>query len=124
MNNEQQKLAKAWYEGAQWAAVELGAIKHERQRWATDSDNPYVIAPPDDVSPRGLLRALEPYGSGYPWVAQVLQGDVVLWEDDSTNWKTLRRELDETLAAYRHLHWLGYRGFKSWNQVVDEAGEL
>jgi hypothetical protein len=124
MNNEQQKLAKAWYEGAQWAAVELGAIKHEKAQWATDSDNPYLTPAPDNVGPRGCLRAQGPYGKGYYWVAQVLQGDVVLWEDNSTNWKTLRRELDETLAAYQHLHWLGYTGFKSWDQVVDEADEL
>ena len=34
--------AAAWDEGAQWAAVELGAIDNERQAWITPSDNPYL----------------------------------------------------------------------------------
>lgn len=33
--------AERWDEGAQWAAVELGAIDNERQAWITPTDNPY-----------------------------------------------------------------------------------
>lgn len=33
--------AEKWDEGAQWAAVELGAIDNEQQAWVTPSDNPY-----------------------------------------------------------------------------------
>lgn len=33
--------AEKWDEGAQWAAVELGAIDNERQAWITPTDNPY-----------------------------------------------------------------------------------
>lgn len=33
--------AEKWHAGAQWAAVELGAIDDERQAWITPSDNPY-----------------------------------------------------------------------------------
>lgn len=33
--------AQAWDEGALWAAVECGAIAHERQPWLAPGDNPY-----------------------------------------------------------------------------------
>lgn len=33
--------AKAWDEGAQFAAVECNAIDDETQGWVTPSDNPY-----------------------------------------------------------------------------------
>ena len=33
--------AKAWDEGAQFAAVECNAIDDEKQAWVTPSDNPY-----------------------------------------------------------------------------------
>lgn len=40
---EQEKLAKAWDEGAQFAAVECSAIDDERQPWVAPGDNPYRV---------------------------------------------------------------------------------
>ena len=34
--------AKAWTEGAQWAAVECGVIPSEQAAWVTPGDNPYI----------------------------------------------------------------------------------
>lgn len=34
-------LAQAWDEGAKWAAIELDAIRDERNMWLAPGDNPY-----------------------------------------------------------------------------------
>ena len=36
-----QDMARAWREGALWAAVECGAIPDENTPWLVPSDNPY-----------------------------------------------------------------------------------
>lgn len=35
-------MARAWDEGARWAAVECGAIDDERQAWIAPGENPYT----------------------------------------------------------------------------------
>lgn len=42
---EREVAAKAWDEGAQWAAVECGAIDRVENAWIAEGDNPYRGAP-------------------------------------------------------------------------------
>lgn len=42
--------ADAWDEGAQWAAVELGAIKRVENQWVAPTDNPYRSEKRDTLS--------------------------------------------------------------------------
>lgn len=41
--HDRQVAARAWDEGAHWAAVECGAIEHEGEPWLAPGDNPYSI---------------------------------------------------------------------------------
>lgn len=52
MNNE--ALARAWDEGAKWAAVECGAIESESVAFLAPGDNPYRMPPADTCNRCGL----------------------------------------------------------------------
>ena len=76
-------------------------------------------------APRGVLRLKEktPWPDmPYLWEVLVVQDNVILWADNSTNWRTLCIELEETLATFRHMHWLG-QSFRPWTEIVDEAAD-
>lgn len=45
---DREVAARAWAEGAQWAAVELGEIRQVENQWVTNSDNPYRDTPKGD----------------------------------------------------------------------------